>query len=180
MNEEEKCPEVQKIPQLVKLDQQIPQEFLEHARQCQVCLFWLSHVLAIEKAWLTTNRLVIEDGSCPELREFFLTLLSVVRTLRTLPLAIDKKIAKNFAHLTLGTKEFFDVTDLFLHKGICQLCADYYDALWDRMIELQKSYEEAIKSGAEVRPAIQDQAEERFVSRETARKLSCPTTKKPN
>ncbi|GEM_PF-6078196 len=158
-----KCPELEKIPRIIEtISKPIPADCLAHARRCEDCLFWLSHMLALRKAMsLITTRILIK-GLCPEQGSFSLMLIAAVQALKTIPDALNKKTAKNFWHLTLGEEPMFsEVFELRWHLDECELCESYYAELYDKMIDLQEEYEAEIKKdGAEIIPAPQAEIRE--------------------
>lgn len=158
MSEEEKCRELAKLPNFLKLDKPLPQVFLEHTRCCEDCLFWTSYALAAQKASRTTNR-IIQDESCPSGESFGVLLLT---TLRGIKAGHTKKIKQDIFYI--DSKDFSVFHEIKEHVNgdnpkHCPWCRTYYDEIFNVMTNLQKEYEADILSGKSVKPTIEDETE---------------------
>ena len=158
MNEEEKCRELARLPYLITLDKPLQDDFLEHTKNCEQCLFWTSYALATLEATRTTDRLEQNDG-CPSNDTLAILLLSNVRGIISGYQKVPNKNIfsvnlENFGPLYLA-KEHLN-GDNPTH---CPLCRAHYDDLFKKAIRLQKKYEEQILNGEKVKPVVEDKSQ---------------------
>lgn len=149
MSEYDKCSHLAILPRLIAAEEPFPNDFVTHARNCDVCLFWTSYALAIQKTCCTTDRLT-KDKECLPAQRLAELLTIAARGLRTFPL-LNKKTAKSMQHVAAG-EELLQCVEIRSHLNECRFCRDYYDALYENMIKFQEQFENAIKNGEEIRP----------------------------
>lgn len=153
---------MERIADCVESTESIPKEIAHHARECDECLFWLSHALAIEKAYYTVSRYQERKSACPSREAFRALLISGARTLYTLQKIISKKDKRSMSriqHLTI--KESRSQFEIWNHLNApCTLCGFYYDDLFDYMLTAQERYEKELKIGNSIVPVTTGPAQD--------------------
>lgn len=158
MQKQSHCPKRQKIDDFLECNEDIPNDFMEHARHCAECHFWLSHLLAIQKASNTIPRNSYDNGC--------LAKIEVERLLRSAAAYMGKNDSRQKNTRELEGLEAGDprlIGEATSHLKKCWLCMDYYRRLHDTMITAQEEYRVAMDCGENIRPVWQDNALERAV-----------------
>ena len=146
------CRHFGRIPRITSTDKPVPKEFLKHAKTCKRCRLWLSYLLAVNKAFLSTITRFYNNG-CPPKSIFKLMLIIAVR---------DPGISKEriFAAIKNSGEETAFSEQTRKHLENCGLCEAYSAELYEEVERWQKKYDEAISKEQEIRPVIEDAGRE--------------------
>lgn len=155
---ETECPKSAKISRVVNVIRPAATALLKHAKNCTDCFFWLSFMMAINKAYFSITRIL--DTNCPAGKNFRYLLVSLAR---------DIKIRKD-SYVTEAMRRFKEAEReqtgwILEHMRGCGFCDRYYDELRGHMFACQKEYGVMIKRGAEIKPIVINENREIFFSR---------------
>ncbi|MDO8536921.1 MAG: hypothetical protein Q7R94_01590 [bacterium] len=160
-----RCPQYKALIPLVYLNKPIHRDFVDskirnHAEKCGECMFWLSHLLALNDAYFTTTRIKSdnEEDPCPPREEIRAILLLALSAIEEFGAGADKNDLAEIRENVEFDESSGDELGLKLvwqHMQSCTLCADYYRELFSKMITWAMGYRKGIEDNATIVPHIQ-------------------------
>ncbi|MDP2598612.1 MAG: hypothetical protein Q8P49_02155, partial [Candidatus Liptonbacteria bacterium] len=155
--------ELERICGFIDRKAPIQQDFISHAKICDVCLFWLSYSLALMEAFCTTPRILFDaksglDKACPDQHAFHMLIHRTMHDRQFHPLIAEEEMKRNFGAPDSGEKN--RLAWIWEHVSGCSFCGDYYQTMEYTTRVLREKYLVRICRGDEIVPCTEYTARE--------------------